>query len=103
MYEFSIDTSSKPDLYRDLLAALDALTASEPDPVANMANAAALIWEYLPALNWAGFYRARAWAFSGQSGLHQDLSGKGRLRDCGKHIEDPARCRCSCVSRAYHV
>ena len=57
MYEFSIDTSSKPDLYRDLLAALAALTASEPDPVANMANAAALIWEYLPALNWAGFYR----------------------------------------------
>lgn len=57
MYEFSIDTSSKADLYRDLLAALDALTGSEPDPVANMANAAALIWEYLPALNWAGFYR----------------------------------------------
>ncbi|WP_219892660.1 GAF domain-containing protein [Aquisediminimonas profunda] len=57
MYEFSINTSSKPDLYRDLLAALDGLTASEPDPVANMANAAALIWEYLPALNWAGFYR----------------------------------------------
>lgn len=57
MYEFSIDTSSKADLYRDLLAALDALTVSEPDPVANMANAAALIWEYLPALNWAGFYR----------------------------------------------
>lgn len=57
MYEFSINTSSKPDLYRDLLAALEALTASEPDPVANMANAAALIWEYLPALNWAGFYR----------------------------------------------
>lgn len=57
MYEFSIDTGSKPELYRDLLAALDALTASETDPVANMANAAALIWEYLPALNWAGFYR----------------------------------------------
>lgn len=57
MYEFSIDTSSKADLYRDLLAALDALTATETDPVANMANAAALIWEYLPALNWAGFYR----------------------------------------------
>uniref|UniRef100_UPI0025D7047C GAF domain-containing protein n=1 Tax=Sphingomonas sp. TaxID=28214 RepID=UPI0025D7047C len=26
--------------------------------IANMANAAALIWEYLPELNWAGFYRA---------------------------------------------
>jgi GAF domain-containing protein len=57
MYEFSIDTSSKAELYRDLLAALDALTATEADPVANMANAAALVWEYLPALNWAGFYR----------------------------------------------
>ena len=57
MYEFSIDTSSKADLYRDLPSALDALTATETDPVANMANAAALIWEYLPALNWAGFYR----------------------------------------------
>ena len=29
----------------------------EPDAVANMANAAALVWEYLPDLNWAGFYR----------------------------------------------
>ena len=57
MYAFSIDTSSKQDLYRDLLSALDALTATEADSVANMANAAALIWEYLPTLNWAGFYR----------------------------------------------
>ena len=57
MYEFSIDAGSKADLYRDLLAALDAVTASEPDGVANMANAAALLWEYLPDLNWVGFYR----------------------------------------------
>jgi GAF domain-containing protein len=47
----------KPELYRDLLAALDALTAGEPDAVANMANAAALLWDWLPDLNWAGFYR----------------------------------------------
>ncbi len=57
MYAFSITTTAKPELYRDLLAALDALTADEPDGVANMANAAALLWEYLPDLNWAGFYR----------------------------------------------
>ena len=57
MHQFAITTSSKPELYRDLLAALDALTADEPDGVANMANAAALLWEYLPDLNWAGFYR----------------------------------------------
>src|SRR5699024_7076346 len=27
------------------------------DPIANMANVAALIWHCLPDLNWAGFYR----------------------------------------------
>ena len=57
MYDFAIAASSKQELYRDLLAALDALTADEPDGVANMANAAALVWQYLPDLNWAGFYR----------------------------------------------
>lgn len=58
MYEFSVAQGVKADLYRDLHAALDALTAGEPDAIANMANAAALLWQYLPDLNWAGFYRA---------------------------------------------
>jgi GAF domain-containing protein len=57
MYHFDIAAGSKPEFYRDLLSALDALTAGEPDGIANMANAAALIWQYLPDLNWAGFYR----------------------------------------------
>jgi L-methionine (R)-S-oxide reductase len=58
MYQFDIDrTGAKAELYREMLSALDALTADEPDQIANMANAAALIWEYLPDLNWAGFYR----------------------------------------------
>jgi L-methionine (R)-S-oxide reductase len=57
MYQFDISGGSKAELYRDLLAALDALTVDERDPIANMANAAALVWEYLPDLNWAGFYR----------------------------------------------
>ena len=57
MYQFDISAGTKADLYRDLLAALDALTTDETDPIANMANAAALVWEYLPDLNWAGFYR----------------------------------------------
>lgn len=57
MYDFTISAESKAELYRDLLAALDALTAGEPDAIANMANVAALIWQYLPDLNWAGFYR----------------------------------------------
>ena len=57
MYDFKIDTADKAVLYRDLASALEGLVAGEPDPVANMANAAALIWETLPDLNWAGFYR----------------------------------------------
>ena len=57
MYQFDIAAGSKASLYRDLLSALDGLTADEPDAIANMANAAALLWEYLPDLNWAGFYR----------------------------------------------
>ena len=57
MHQFDIAAGTKPELYRDLHAALDALTAGERDAVANMANAAALLWEYLPDLNWAGFYR----------------------------------------------
>lgn len=44
-------------MYRDLGLALEGLVAGETDGVANMANAAALIWETLPDLNWAGFYR----------------------------------------------
>jgi L-methionine (R)-S-oxide reductase len=58
MYQFDIDRGgAKAELYRDLLSAIGAITADEPDPIANMANAAAVIWEYLPDLNWAGFYR----------------------------------------------
>jgi GAF domain-containing protein len=58
VYDFKPDTPLAPDaLYRELLAAADALTDGEPDAVANMANVAALLWEFLPDLNWAGFYR----------------------------------------------
>jgi GAF domain-containing protein len=58
MYAFEVASESKPDLYGDVLSAIDAITAGEPDPIANMANAAAILWEYLPDLNWAGFYRS---------------------------------------------
>lgn len=57
MYRFDVSAGTRAELYRDLHAALDALTAGERDPIANMANAAALVWQYLPDLNWAGFYR----------------------------------------------
>lgn len=57
MYDFKIAAENKAELYRQLNLAADALTDGEPDAVANMANVAALLWETLPDLNWAGFYR----------------------------------------------
>jgi GAF domain-containing protein len=59
MYDFTIEAIDSATRYRELAQALDALTANEPDAIANMANAAALIWQYLPDLNWAGFYRVQ--------------------------------------------
>jgi L-methionine (R)-S-oxide reductase len=57
VYDFKIEGADKLTLYSDLASALEGLVTGEPDPIANMANAAALIWESLPDLNWAGFYR----------------------------------------------
>jgi GAF domain-containing protein len=56
-YDFRIAAADSATMYRDLASALQGLVTGEPDAVANMANAAALIWETLPDLNWAGFYR----------------------------------------------
>jgi GAF domain-containing protein len=57
MYDFKIEAADKATLYKDLAAALEALIGDERDAVANMANAAALIWESVPDINWVGFYR----------------------------------------------
>ena len=58
MFDFRpADDCPKPEAYRQLVDAADALTAGERDGVANMANIAALLWDFLPDLNWAGFYR----------------------------------------------
>ena len=43
--------------YRTLLPAARALLKGETDPIANAANLAALLFNTLPGLNWAGFYR----------------------------------------------
>ena len=43
--------------YAALAAELSALTDGVPYETANLANAAALLWERLPEINWAGFYK----------------------------------------------
>lgn len=58
MYAFDITPGRpKAELYDELFKAADALTNGEPDGIANMANIAALLWQFLPNLNWSGFYR----------------------------------------------
>jgi GAF domain-containing protein len=58
MYDFApAPGAPKVAVYDDLASAAKAIVAGEPDSVANMANLAALIWQFVPDLNWAGFYR----------------------------------------------
>jgi GAF domain-containing protein len=56
-YDFRIDVADKATMYRDLASAVEGLVTGESDTVANMANAAAVIFETLPDVNWVGFYR----------------------------------------------
>src|SRR3982750_2891033 len=53
------DASSKVQLYAELNQQVASLLADEADGLANTANLAALLYEALPALNWAGFYFLR--------------------------------------------
>jgi GAF domain-containing protein len=43
--------------YTSLCAQLKALTEGIPYETANLANASALLWQTLPDINWAGFYK----------------------------------------------
>ena len=58
MFAFSADPAApKAATYRELCDSARAVTMGEDDAVANMANVAPLIWQFVGALNWAGFYR----------------------------------------------
>lgn len=58
MYDFSpVVSADKATVYADLRSAVMAIIEGESDMIANMANVAALVWQFLPDLNWAGFYR----------------------------------------------
>ncbi len=54
-----IETGSKTKLYAELAQMLEGLLSGEQDPIANAANTAALLFQYVPDLNWAGFYLLR--------------------------------------------
>lgn len=57
MFEHApIDTSNKQTLYAELAQQARGLMEGEPDMIANAANFAALVFNALPDVNWAGFY-----------------------------------------------
>lgn len=51
-----IDVSHKPSFYAELVEQAQGLLAGERDRIANAANFAALAFNALPDINWAGFY-----------------------------------------------
>lgn len=60
MHEVTLDpVLSGAERYRALALALDSLLEGEPDPIANLANASALLAQSLPRVNWCGFYLLR--------------------------------------------
>ena len=76
----------KKTLYQDLGASLEALLAGERDPLANLANASALLAQTLGDINWCGFYLLRGEAlvlgpFQGKPACVRIPLGKGV---CGK-------------------
>jgi L-methionine (R)-S-oxide reductase len=52
----SPDRTDRKTRYAEIHRSLQAVLTGESDPIANLANAAALLFWSLPAINWAGFY-----------------------------------------------
>jgi len=76
--------------YPLLNAKLAALTDGIPYEVANCANAAALLWETLPDINWAGFYKMTEgtlvlYPFQGKTACIRIPVGRGV---CGTAVQE---------------
>jgi L-methionine (R)-S-oxide reductase len=84
-----LKTVDKNSLYPGIHQALRAVLTGETDLIANLANAAALIFWNLPAINWAGFYLLKdhelvLGPFQGKIGCVRIRLGKGV---CGNAAE----------------
>lgn len=108
--------SADPDaFYGELQAQLTALIGDERDAIANLANAAALIWHTTAELNWAGFYLRRSenelvlGPFQGKPACVRIAVGRGVCgtavaRDASVLVEDvhafPGHIACDGASRS---
>lgn len=82
-FEVNIDaTQPKPALYAELAKVVRALVHDEPDLIANLANASALLFQSLHDVNWVGFYLLKGGElvvgpFQGQIACVRIALGKG--------------------------
>jgi len=113
-YALAFSATDAAELWAEAGSAAEALVAGEPDGIANMANVAALIWQAIPDLNWAGFYRFDGselvlGPFQGKAACIRIPLGKGvcgaaaRLRET-QRVEDvhafPGHIACDADSRS---
>ncbi|MCP3033520.1 GAF domain-containing protein [Halobacillus sp. A1] len=56
MFQSTQYKGTKEDQYALLIKQLDALLEGEPDEIANLSNASALLNQFLEDVNWVGFY-----------------------------------------------
>jgi GAF domain-containing protein len=78
--------------YKELNQVLKALLEGEHDIIANMANAAALLYQYLPDINWSGFYLWKnneliLGPFQGKPACMHIPFGKGVCGTCIKELK----------------
>ena len=100
--------------YDSIIQQLTALTDGVPNEVANLANASALLWQELPDINWAGFYKMTGGAlvlgpFQGKPACIRIPVGKGV---CGTAVAEdrvqlvynvhdfPGHIACDCASNS---
>lgn len=84
-----IGRMNSEERYKYMLTLLKGQLASEKDPIANISNAAALIFNIVEDLNWAGFYILRdgelvLGPFQGMPACNRIKIGKGV---CGTAVE----------------
>ncbi|MDO5153135.1 MAG: GAF domain-containing protein [Eubacteriales bacterium] len=100
--------------YNQLVQQLVALTEGIPYETANLANASALLWQELPDINWAGFYKMEDGAlvlgpFQGKPACIRIRVGRGV---CGTAVAEdrvqlvpdvhafPGHIACDCASNS---
>ena len=100
--------------YTLLAAQLQALTDDVPYEIANLSNASALLWEQLPDINWAGFYKMEGgilvlYPFQGKPAciripVGRGVCGTAVAQDAVQLVYDvhqfPGHIACDCASNS---